>query len=666
MSDESFAALDAILQQEADVFTSLSTENARLRALLEERDTPLPSPPQLDAMALLAELQATKNAQAELFRELKTMRETPAPVAVVEDHFDEVSLLRESLADLANQLAAERSRVSALEAQRKAEEEKVTTLRSTVEESRRAVMRLQNEAAKRNNGSNATSLFPQDYSFPPRRGSFTNTPRRRSSLGLVAISGSPSSDCSPKEPSGVGLGFALASPAATTVNLSTSPSTTATASHLARMAHRRGSASISAVPAGSGDEEDRAARLRELRLGVTSTKVHSRRSSAVTGLPEFATPFDWDLERRLARRLSTTSSIGSRRHRSSFCEEGDSDGPPSANFRMLGRKNSCAVFESWSRRSSSTDSMNGWPSSGESYNGDMAAQDHLHDLHLQLQGLRIQLAESEEGRRASELCLQALKEFISKSDPDAAPAPISLPPLPTDASADSYGESSSTAFPGAPRPAPSRWSISRLSLSSRRDSANTPTFPAARRPSNASSVASATGTCQESKTTPSLPSFGSFSFSALVSRPTSVVIVDADTSPRMASPPILASGCGNEFPVDPSPLLPSTSSRGSSPSRKRRSQDSVSSPLSPTGGDETDCCSSSIAPSLVSDLSSRGSSRSSSPEVDFAEEGFDSPRVVIDFVDGESVVEEAERMPVAVGKSSLTTFSRAMGLSYVQ
>ncbi|GAA5889621.1 hypothetical protein JCM6882_007086 [Rhodosporidiobolus microsporus] len=665
MSDDSFAALDAILQQEADVVTSLSEENARLRALLEERDTPAPAP-QLDAAALLAELQSTKAAQAELFRELKAMREAQAPAAVAEDHSDEVALLRESLADLANQLASERSRVSALEAQRREEEEKVTTLRSTVEESRRAVMRLQNEAGKRTNA--AASLFDQGYSFPPRRPSFTNTPRRRSSLGLAAITGSPSSPASPREPSGVGLGFDLASPTATSFNLSTSPASTATASHLARLAHRRGSASISAVPSGSSDEDDRAARLRELRLGVTSTKIHSRRNSAVTGLPEFATPFDWDLERRFARRMSAASSIASRRHRGSICEEGDSpNGPPSANLRMLGRKDSCAVFEAWSRRSSSTDSMSGWPSSGESYNSDMIMQDQLHDLQLQLQGLRIQLAESEEGRRASELCLQALKEFISKSNPDAGPLPISLPPLPTDASADYYGESSSSpAFPGAPRPAPSRWSISRLSLSSRRESANTPTFsapPQPRRTSAASSIASATGTYHDSKPTPSLPSFGSFSFSALVSRPSSVVIVDADTSPKMSPSSTMRSSCGNDFPVEPSPLLPSSS--GCSPSaiaasaaHKRRSQDSISSPLS---ADEGDCLS--IAPSLVSDLSSRGSSRASSPEVDHLD-GFDSPRVVIDFVDGEStVVEEAARMPVAVGKSSLTTFARAVGLS---
>ncbi|GAA6040258.1 hypothetical protein JCM8097_009388 [Rhodosporidiobolus ruineniae] len=739
MSDDSFAKLDAILQQEADVVVSLSEENARLRTLLAERDAarclPVNVPAaSLDPAVLYAELQATKAAQAEMFRELKLMREANAARPAVEDHSDEVALLRESLADLATQLEQEKQRVTAIEAQRREEEEKVTTLRSKVEESRRAVMRLQNESSKARSEQQqqrAPSLFPDGYSFPPRRPSFVNTsaPRRRSSLGLVAITGSPSSPDSPNQqqaatqPLGVGLGFDLQSPtSASFPPLSTSPSGTATASHLARYAHRRGSASLS-VPAAqasapsSSEEEERFARLRELRLGHTSTKIHSRRNSAATGLPEFATPFDWDLERRFARRLSVASgSAGGRRARGSICEGDESDagsvtGPPNANLRMLGRKDSVAVFESWSRRSSSTDSLSGWPSGSSAggsseYNADSAMADHLEDLHLQLQGLRIQLAESEEGRRASELCLQALKEFIAKQTApvDAAsapsPIPISLPPLPSASSVDILGDEQQHRRPSAR----SRWSISRLSLSSsRRDSAQTPqagyVFPApsaqaaGRRTSTAStatttssfepsSVASSSSGAGQGRTTPSLPSsgatlpsFGSFSFSALVSRPTSVVLVDADTSPTMSRPAQFASPCAGEFPCDPSPLIGANGSRAAS-TRSRNSGGEIKIPLpasaqsSPGETTSDECDGTSTAPSLVSDsLSSRGSS----PELDGAAfEGFDeSPSVVIgggfDETDdaataGDEVV-LAKRMPLlaAAGKPSLLALGRAVG-----
>ncbi|GAA5849069.1 hypothetical protein JCM8547_006433 [Rhodosporidiobolus lusitaniae] len=677
MSDESFAALDAIIQQEVDVVSSLADENARLRALLAAQSAPAVAPPvQLDPAVLLAELQATKAAQDELFRELKAMKEAQSAVARVEDQSDEVALLRESLADLANQLDSEKKRVSALERQRREEEEKVTTLRSKVEESRRAVMRLQNESSAKRSAGPPPSMFDSGYSFPPRRGSFVITaPRRRSSLGLAAITGSPRSPPSDEEegsspsaapqPLGFGLGLGVPSPTTASFPLSSSPSSTSKATPLARFAHRRGSQSLSFGPSGSSEEDDRMARLRDLKLGTMSTKVHSRRNSAATGLPEFATPFDWDLERRFARRMSAASSAagsrGGRNHRSSISEQGESDdaswsssnGPPSANFRMLGRKDSMAMFESWSRRSSTASSVGGWPA-GSDYNPDCAVADHLQDLQLQLQGLRIQLAESEEGRRASELCLTALKAFIAQSNPEGAPLPISLPPLPSDSSADVLCdvESSSSSPRRAP---PSRWSISRLSLSSRRESANTPQasssyeFPpssSTRRTSTSSSMnasSSVSSGCE--KSTPSLPSFGSFSFSALTSsRPTSLVLVDADASPKMASPPTLLST--SEFPVDPSPLLPSSRSRGGS-------ADASSS--SPAADEETDA----EAPSLVSDLSSRGSSRASSPEIE--DEFEDSPRVVVDFVDDDLLVGEGEELVsaarVPVAKGSLRTVS---------
>jgi len=210
-----------------------------------------------------------------------------------DDYAGEVALLRASLAHLAGQLEAEKQRVSALEAQRRADEEKVTTLRAMVEESRRAVMRLQLEANKRSNEASPASRrgsIDVDYSFPPRRGSLLGTdrnlPRRRSSLGLGAISGSPvdspSTPVDEQAPTLAGLGFGLESRADTPNSLLRA----ATPTSLARYAHRRGSASIAVAPQ-DDDDAQRMGRLRELRLGVHSTKIASRRSSAVSGLPDF-------------------------------------------------------------------------------------------------------------------------------------------------------------------------------------------------------------------------------------------------------------------------------------------------------------------------------------------------------------------------------------------
>ncbi|GJN90130.1 hypothetical protein Rhopal_003129-T1 [Rhodotorula paludigena] len=643
MSDDSFRALDALVQEEVQAVSALTQENARLRALLSERDAAPSST--FDPAALFAELQATKVAQAELAAELQALRESRPPVAVVEDQASEVALLRGSLVDLATQLEAERTRVSALEAERREAEEKVTTLRSKVEESRRAIMRLQTEASN----NKPRGSIDMQYSFPPRRASLlaneSTVPRRRSSLGLAAIAASPEYPASPSEehepePQCFGLGFGLSSPASAPIALSSSPTkSTSTATPLARLAHRRGSASIAVVPEDE-DDAQRINRLRELRLGVHSTKVASRRNSAVSGLPDFVQPgdFEWDLERRFARRLSTSSS---RRTRSG--EDSDADAPLSANLRLCGRKDSVAMFESWSRRSSLTDSVSDFAGASQP-SGEM-----LSDLRLQLDGLRIQLAEAEEGRRASETCLQALREYIVKSNSNAE-QPMSLPPLPTDPTLDDVA-----ACTHAPRSGSSRWSIPRLSLTSRRDSAGL-TAESTRRGSSAS-TASAT-TYHESRTTPSLASFGSFSFSALVSRSSS--IVDGDASPKMSRPPRFNDD--NLFPVEPTPLLRSLSassvarSTGHSPSASI--DDSVS-----------------IAPSLISDLSSANSaasSRSPSPSPFDDEDEVLSPRVVIDFaaeddaahpfaLSDEFGVEDklvsAARMPVV--KGSLVTLASA-------
>ncbi|BGP25681.1 hypothetical protein JCM10295v2_004614 [Rhodotorula toruloides] len=639
MTDDSFATIDAMLQEEVSASTGLIEENARLRALLAECDAANASH---DASTLLVQLEAAQAEKKKLATEVRELRKAQIASVALEDQSSEVSVLRSSLADLALQLEARRSRADEAEARRREEVEKVNTLRVKVEESRRAIMRLQNEANRR-------PSIKMDYSFPPRRKSFlvdSAIPRRRSSLGLNAIVASQAAE-EVKEPSNHGLGFAVESALVPPISLlSTSPSRSSIATPLARRAHRRGSASIAIQAEGLDDDDQRLLRFRELRLGVHSTKIASRRNSAVSGLPDFFQPedFEWDLERSLARRASACSI--SRR----LCV--DADDPPSANSRMLGRKNSTAVFESWTRRSSSANSMCSMRAD-PSY----ASLDHLANLKLQLDGLKIQLAEAEEGRRASEACLRALKDYIANGS--TGEAPISLPPLPTDPAADSYGEGAKC--PPAPKASFTRWSIPHLSFSSQRRESSASSL---RRTSTTSTASAAT--FLDNRPTPSLPSFGAFSFSALVNK-SSATLVDGDTSPRMSCPATLTPFSSHHheetFPTEPSPLL-----SGGSSIRSRHPGRSPSASLDDAA---------SIAPSLVSDLSScSASSRSTSPtnedEDDNPAAVQRSPRVVIDFVNdleppfvfspdadcaSQRVVVEASRMPVVMGKSSLTNLS---------
>ncbi|GAA5907525.1 hypothetical protein JCM8208_001404 [Rhodotorula glutinis] len=621
-----------------------------------------------------------------------------------DDYAGEVALLRASLAHLAGQLEAEKQRVSALEAQRRADEEKVTTLRSMVEESRRALMRLQLEANKRSNEASPSSRrgsIDVDYSFPPRRGSLLGTdrnlPRRRSSLGLGAITGSPvdspSTPVDEQPPALAGLGFGLESRADTPSSLLRA----ATPNSLARYAHRRGSASIAVAPQ-DDDDAQRMGRLRELRLGVHSTKIASRRSSAVSGLPDFvqAGDFERDLERRFGRRLSTVSFSGvGRNGGGGDGAASDGESPISANLNLLGRKQSLAVFEAWSRRSSTAESCGAWSSSGSDSHD--ATDEQLVDLRLQLEGLKIQLVEAEEGRRASEACLAALRAYVTSSDSRGETSHglgMSLPPLPTDEAVDALGDATpSTAHSASAAPAArrsSRWSIPRLSFSLPSREAGTP-CTMSRKESTASNASGSTlfdpANRASSSTTPSLPSFGAFSFSTLVSR--SATTVSAETSPRMQcgqSPP------ADSFPVDPSPLMRSHSSSSVSTRNGGASNGGHS---HSTSIDDAASLAESVAPSLVSDRDSMSawsasSSRSTSPSPklrhlaslgDHAHDGVARPQVDLaaeeasahpfalsedfglglsssDACTGHNAVVEAARMPMV--KGSLVALSSAV------
>ncbi|GAA5930032.1 uncharacterized protein JCM15063_004697 [Sporobolomyces koalae] len=613
MSDESFAAIDAMLNHEVHLVTSLSAENARLRALIELEQTPASAPTpaslasdssdQVDLKALLAELEATRLRQAEMARELSELRlaQTSEVSFAKEDQSNEVALLRASLANLAEQLETEKHRVTEIEAKRKEEEDKVAILRSKVEDSRRALMRLQGESTKRAS-IDASNNLNQGFSFPTRRSSFLEpNPRRRSSLGLSAISGSPSLGESITV--GLGLGVEQQSPSSFAAKSSS-------ATPLARFAHRRGSASLSQV----ADDEDRTARLRDLRLGVISTKISSRRNSAISGVPDFLAPEDFALN--LSNRI-TGGGITSRRNRGSVCEsEADfpddlESGPPSAGLRLRGRRESTAVFEQSSRRSSGSEAA-------FSVTSDFTGGT-VEDLKLQLEGLRIQLAESEEGRRASELCLQALKEFISKSDANSEA--VSLPPLPSDSKMDAPDTTIASRF-GSSSSLP-RWSIPRLSIGSRRESVQSnasSTSPDKRRTSISSNLSTSTLAQHDKVPSSSLPSFGGFSFSALVSRSTATS-VSGDTSPT-------APACAL-FPSSP------------------RESDTFSvDPVSVANSDHEQDDAMSTAPSLVEDLSSSpASSRASSPSPRTSDVG-----LVVADIDQDSLVTDAARLTIDVEK----------------
>lgn len=510
-----FDSLDTILGEEVDRIAALASENATLRKLLADRDAdPIPlSPDELadvDAVQLRRELATARLAQEEMKRELAALRSAQKTVAAaaIEDRADEFAFLRQSLATLAEQLEAEKLSVVEHEERQRAEEEKVSMLRTKVEESRRALMRIQGETSRKN--STCDSLSVASARRASQGGLFETTTRRRSSFGLPP-------------PGGLGLGFESSS----------------TRSNVARqsMSHRRGSASLSGIE--TPGEEDRMARLRDLRYGNTTIKCSSRRNSAVNG-NDFAGDVDYEPARHRIPSFSYPSSL-------SIDEEGQHvldpiSRPPSAPLRFAGRKNSTAVFDNWSRRSS-LDSYGQDPILGGApyieRSNSTGASPSMAEIMYELDGLRVQLAESEEGRRASEHCLKALKDFIAspRSSHDGELEGVRLPPLPTDADADDVAFSATNT--NQKRSSVSRWAMPRLP-SLRRESAGSPnltTFASNPRRVSASSTASSTTYADMPTHTAAAPIFGGFSFSRVVSAPvrSTPLYDDENTSPTMAA-----------------------------------------------------------------------------------------------------------------------------------
>lgn len=483
---------------------------------------------------------------------------TATPSTPGEDSSNEIVLLRTSLATLASELQEEKQR----SAEFKREQDR---LRAQLEETRRKALYAANDVDRTGRRSSQTADAGLGVPIGPRRASLMDsTPRRRSSLGLSVSANGTSSGLgfmsAPPPPSGFGLGLAVDSPLVNGSALSTSPNPRPLPLH--RLALRRGS-NASAMGLGvhaDSEEDERLAKLRELRQGLITTKVASRRGSLArgSGLPDFAptaAEFEW-LERDAEARRRLSMAFGRRPVIRDDGEESDSDRPPSAPLRAAGRNNSMAMFENWSRRSSTSSVASSYSAYAAYDSSDAhASMDDPRELRLQLEGLRIQLAESEEGRRASELCLRALKDFV------AARTNVSLPPMPSDANVNDV-DSAAERRPSTA----SRWSIPRLSFSTKSTSPNLTSYTS-RRTSSSSVKSHATPTVGISNPT-AAPIFGGFSFSALMPTPStsSRPLDDSDVSPSMgpkdrfgtpsAVDSILTGSThgDHDFPREPSPL----------------------------------------------------------------------------------------------------------------
>lgn len=462
-----------------DAFDALEGEVDRLA---QERDL------------LSTELREVREAHLQLQRELEALRAGPSELEVV----------RASLAQMTLEKSEQEEKV-------RDEQAKVAMLRGNVESSRAALMRLQTES-RRSSGSGGSPKPPRRPSinvFPP---SVDSTPRCKSSLGMIT------------PPKLLPLGL-VSKPA------------------------RRSGSGAAAQP-----DDAKAAKLRAFRLGLSinlpphvalsATGIHGSHSA---GLKE--TPFEFGEQRRLSAVNLQTMLQGATSPLSASPLDAISplSGPPSAPLRLLNRNNSFAVFEE-NRNPSFSQPLNDYPFPvvGE-YSPPIATRHAPHeadpsaaqiisesDVRTLVAGLRIQLAESEEGRRASEMYVRALKDFIG-AEIEISPGEreISLPRLPTDAEEEI-------------QPPTSIWSALRLPASlggSRRSSLTTPTFTRWARRSDSLTSNSSTGTCQMANA-PELPPpsttapiFGSYSFNTRSEHPS--MAHEGERSPTTIYPPTM-------------------------------------------------------------------------------------------------------------------------------
>lgn len=561
MSDQSFEAIEAMLATDESRVSALTHENNRLKEMLNSmrKTLPLPSVP-VDESTILAQLEISLANQLKLEKELNALRE---------DQSGELTVLRTSLAILASELELEKARTTP--ATQTKEEAiaaiKATALKSQPDELRRALARMKSESGRRNsNDSTATrrtslggtSLAPKETAM-----------RRGASLGGT----SPKISSIGEEGEPIGLGLAV----------SRSP-----------RAKMERTVSDGAYPTVSSrenwEEDEKSAKLRYARLGITTTRIGGL-VSPVPG-PSVDSLLDvFEPERRRMPSISTTSpllegeeevispsgisdEIDEQSLRSNRLGGEDIDSPlitspelPPAPLKMSNRQESFPVFDAppplssvspaeLSARFSSYSTVSS-PNQSPTFTALSLpnAKTNLpalpsptpffssSDMRLltEIEILKNQLAESEEGRLASERCLKSLKEYVSASpasqDLLLPPSPArstrwGLPRLPSLGKRPSIDSLSPLPSPPLELPNPSsNLTAFKSNAITRRVSTNSMSSTSTYNPQQ-SFV-----TREKALPTPintNSPSFGSFSFSSLIApRTTSPLAESEEISPRM-------------------------------------------------------------------------------------------------------------------------------------
>lgn len=360
------------------------------------------------------QMAAQAAAQDQLLSQLGELRASHANLqAATSDVNDELTILRNTADQLADQVEQERKRRESAEAEKEAEAEKVTNLRQKMEESRRAIMRLQEEAAsKRNNDSRRGSL--------PTINQATVSDNRRASMQLGRRSSLAIPDTRRASLGGYALGIDAARRNSCEVG-------------------RRGS--DSGVGLGlEGVMMDASNLAGNRRASVAAIGTRSRLSSTV----------DEEARSGLKNMILASDKTAVSPDENDFV-------PPSRNQPSRASLTSIAIdedgqaptFESPVRRSSIRSSYRTSIDLG-GFKTPLArtpTRTSMPDIHVapdaeasevvllkaQLSAMQNKLALAQEAKEASDTCLSALKEFIAlpKVSPSLSSA-MKLPPMPTD------------------------------------------------------------------------------------------------------------------------------------------------------------------------------------------------------------------------------------------
>lgn len=409
-----------------------------IQSLPIEADNPLFSIVQL----LKSQMVAQAQQQEQLLAQLGELRTSQALLkAQLADDQDEMSVLREKTAALSDQLEEERKRREESEGALNSEKEKVVTLRAKTEESRRAIMRLQDEAASRKNAesrrSSASAIVGLgQFSSEPS----TAVPSRRASaqLGVAGRRQSLISGMEAPTPGSVSVG----EPSVRRASLATSADIRR-ASYSGHVDTRRSSltterrasalANLSnssfAMP---GPPPAAAAAAASIGLGVDlaplATSASAPQISAQTNQPK-ASEEPADAARPPLRPMMLNTEVS----------EADSNGRTRTSLTNIDEEGlgHSGQSKQHARRKSGRQSLDlnstgsfVHPRRQSSLAQEQEGQAELALVKAELEAMREKLNRTEEAKQASEEVVKALKDFIAV--PSAGLEDIKLPPLPTD------------------------------------------------------------------------------------------------------------------------------------------------------------------------------------------------------------------------------------------